>query len=346
MPSYNAIKDMEDVSERKRVTEKLLLLRAQLDRDIPVKTAADTLLIATWNIRAFGNNRRDESLYYIAEIINRFDLVAVQEVAADIAGLQKLVQILGNKWDYIVTNSTDGAAGGGERMAFIFDGSKIIFRRMTGAIILPEDMLIGQKLQFARTPYCVSFQAGWFKFMLATVHIYYGSSSKDNPRRLEEIAAVAGYINKRARVEGENYILMGDFNIFNRDDNAVKVLENNGFHIPEALRQHPTDLGKAKYYDQIALKLMIDPNMTVFSEGRQRAGAFNFAESVYAPGDLCRYKQYFDVKNTADKTDRQIENYYLTNWRTFQMSDHLPLWIELKIDFSNQYLERIEKTYC
>jgi hypothetical protein len=23
------------------------------------------------------------------------------------------------------------------------------------------------------------------------------------------------------------------------------------------------------------------------------------------------------------------------------MSDHLPLWIELKIDFSNQYLEKI-----
>jgi exonuclease III len=28
---------------------------------------------------------------------------------------------------------------------------------------------------------------------------------------------------------------------------------------------------------------------------------------------------------------------YLSIWRTFQMSDHLPLWVELKIDFSNQY---------
>jgi len=32
-----------------------------------------------------------------------------------------------------------------------------------------------------------------------------------------------------------------------------------------------------------------------------------------------------------------LEAYY-TEWRTFQMSDHLPLWVELKIDFSNEYL--------
>ena len=35
-----------------------------------------------------------------------------------------------------------------------------------------------------------------------------------------------------------------------------------------------------------------------------------------------------------------MEKYFTGRWRTFQMSDHLPLWVELKIDFSDQYLKK------
>ena len=34
------------------------------------------------------------------------------------------------------------------------------------------------------------------------------------------------------------------------------------------------------------------------------------------------------------------EKLFTGSWRTFQMSDHLPLWVELKIDFSDQYLKK------
>ena len=33
--------------------------------------------------------------------------------------------------------------------------------------------------------------------------------------------------------------------------------------------------------------------------------------------------------------------YYKTYWRTHQMSDHLPLWAALKVDFGRDYLERL-----
>ena len=36
-----------------------------------------------------------------------------------------------------------------------------------------------------------------------------------------------------------------------------------------------------------------------------------------------------------------MEQYYLKKWRTWQMSDHLPMWIELEIDFSDSYLESV-----
>jgi len=125
MPKYTSIRKITDETERYRVADKLLALRAQLDRQIPAKTATDTLLLATWNIRAFGDSRRNESLHYIAEIVSRFDLIAVQEVANNLGGLEKLVALLGHNWDYIVTDSTEGTAGGGERMAFIYDRCKV-----------------------------------------------------------------------------------------------------------------------------------------------------------------------------------------------------------------------------
>ena len=97
------------------------------------------------------------------------------------------------------------------------------------------------------------------------------------------------------------------------------------------------------YVKSNCYNLKIEPKMIVFSEGKQQAGAFDFTETLYTLPDLNKYSGYFDEKYITGKTEQQIEKYYMTNWRTFEMSDHLPLWIELKIDFSNQYLEKIPK---
>jgi len=349
MPAYTSIRRIRDKAERARVIEKLLILREQLDREIPAKTANETLLLATWNIREFGDNRRTESLHYLAEIISRFDLVAIQEVAGNLDGLAKLVALLGHNWDYVVTDSTEGTEGGGERMAFVYDKCKVFFRKVAGELVLPKSKALGgytglEKLQFARTPFSVAFQAGWFKFMLTTVHIIYGKSVKEDVRRVQEISAVATFIKDRAKKEGENYILLGDFNIFKPSDATLQALLDQKFYIPKALLSHPTDLGGTKHYDQIAFKLSISPDMVVFAEGEQRAGAFDYSKSVYTLEDLDIYRQYFDEEIIKKKkTEAEIASYYRTSWRTFEMSDHLPLWIELKIDFSNQYLEGIKE---
>ena len=342
MPYYNPIKSIDDEDMRLRIIERLLVLRKQMDLQLPSKTAADTMLLATWNIREFGGNRTIESLYYIAEILSRFDLIAIQEVSGDLAGLQKVLSLMGPQWDYIVTDSTDSTAGGGERMAFVYDKSKITFKNIAGELVLPRELLIDGDTQFARTPFCVAFQAKWFKFMLATVHIYYGKSTGIDSRRLAEIDAVAKYLAKRAKKEDKSYILLGDFNIVKTSDATMKALEKNGFYIPENIKQHPTDLGRTKHYDQIAFHVRLNSKMTVFNESKQRSGAFNFTESVYRPEDLELYKKYFPEKNTVGKAEKDIQKYYISTWRTFQMSDHLPLWTELKIDFSDEYLTALK----
>jgi exonuclease III len=341
MPSYTPIRRIRNDALRTRIVERLLAVREQLDREIPAKTATDTLLLATWNIREFGGNRSNESIHYLAEIINRFDLVAIQEVASDLSGLQKLMSYLGHNWDYVVTDSTSGKAGGGERMAFIYDRCKVFFRKMTGEVVLPESSLVNKKTQFARTPFSVAFQAGWFRFILATVHIYYGKGGDEDARRVDEINSIAKFLSDRAKKEDESYILLGDFNIAKLGDATMKALEKNSFFIPEPIREHPSSLARVMHYDQIAFKLKLQPNMTVFSEKDQHAGAFDFTQSVYREEDLDIYREYFDAKYTDGKTEKQIKNYYMSKWRTFQMSDHLPLWIELRVDFSDQYLKKI-----
>ena len=342
MPYYYQIKSIRDKEVRARVIDRLLLLRNQMDKQIPEKTEATTMLLATWNIREFGNNRMTESSYYIAEILSRFDLIAIQEVASDLSGLQKVMSIMGPQWDYIVTDSTDGSAGGGERMAFVYDKAKITFKNIAGELVLPKEKLINMELQFARTPFCAAFQAKWFKFKLNTVHIYYGSSSGIDKRRLAEIDTIAAYLSKRAKKEDESYILLGDFNIVKTSDETMKALEKNGFFVPSDIKTHPTDLGRTKYYDQIAFNFKLNSNMTVFSEREQKSGALDFTESVYTKDDIDIYRKYFPEKNVKDKTESAIQKYYLSSWRTYQMSDHLPLWAELKIDFSNEYLDSLK----
>ena len=194
MPYYNYLKSTSEEmgeTERLRTIEKLITLRSQLNREIPKKTATEKFLLATWNIREFNEKRSWESLFYIAEIINRFDLVAIQEVSSDLKGLENLMFLLGKNWDYIVTDSTEGSAGGMERLAFVYDKCKIQFKKMAGEIVLPFNKLIDDRLQLARTPYCVSFQAGWFKFLLTTVHILFGEDTKKGrEQRSKEIDSI------------------------------------------------------------------------------------------------------------------------------------------------------------
>jgi hypothetical protein len=142
MANYKGLKYLEKVL-RLRIIGNLLTLRWQLESEIPQKTAADTLLLATWNIREFGDNRTVESLYYITEIISRFNIVAVHEVSSNMAGIKKL---LDNNWGLFLTDSTDGS----ECLAYLYDKSKIRFEDLAGNLVLASDNLVLKEMQFAR----------------------------------------------------------------------------------------------------------------------------------------------------------------------------------------------------
>lgn len=346
MPSYKPLKTWTDKTTRNRTIDKLLAIRQKIANEIPPKTARQTLLIATWNIREFSDNRMPESLYYLAEIIDAFDFVAIQEVSSNMEGLQDLMKLLGSNWQYIVTDATAGSAGGGERMAFLYDLTKVSFRNIAGEVVLPKGIATGKgEVQFARTPFLAAFQAGWFRFTICTVHIYYGKDTIDSPelkRRVDEIKTIGNWFNKKSRNENSNYILLGDFNIVDDSHPTMEALKKTGFYLPDDIKDKPTDLGGTKHYDQIAFRVK-DEDMLIFNKRKGQAGTFHFTDIIMKDDELGTYKPFMDAATIADMTEKQLQNYYLSKWRTFQISDHLPLWVELQIDFSEEYLQSVKE---
>ncbi len=342
--------DFESTGEtRRRIASKLLALREQLDAKVPHRTVIDTLNLATWNIREFDSTKygtRDEEAYcYIAEIVSRFDLVAIQEVRDDLKALKELVRILGGWWRYIVTDVTIGTRGNKERMAFVFDGRKVRFGGLAGEIVLPPTFSRGEGyspvLQFARTPFICGFKAGWFKFMLSTVHILYGSNTADNPERIEEIRKLAELLKGRAREKtawSNNLILLGDFNIFSTDDVTFQALTDNGFVIPQGLQAETSNVAGGKHYDQIAFMLKQHMNLD-----NLQSGVFDFFETLYLDEEEATYVEamgdaYHTKSNGQPRTDSQKRTYY-RSWRTFRMSDHFPMWVQVPIEYGREYLQ-------
>ncbi|MFQ6120827.1 MAG: endonuclease/exonuclease/phosphatase family protein [Methanosarcinales archaeon] len=337
---------------RRRIASNLITLRKQLKDEVAQKTADDTLLLATWNIRDFDSNkfghgsRIKESYYYISEIISAFDIIALQEINADLKALKKVMNILGRNWSFITTDVTEGRSGNKERMTFVFDRNKVSFQNIAGEIVLPETKLIAGKRQFARTPFLVAFQSGWFKFMLCTVHIYYGAKyGAKFERRVKEIRKIGKFISKRADDDKKyNYILLGDFNIVTPDCETMYALEGSGFEVPDRLRR-PTNIDEDKFYDQITFKTK--PEELILGDTNKSAGVFKYYESVFKDNEYEVYKDFMDPsKRDFDKNGNPNDElgkieYYKEVWRTFQMSDHYPLWVELKIDFSEKYLENL-----
>ena len=337
-------------SEKDWTSRRLLDLRAQLSAPpplgVPTRTKAASLIIGTWNIRDFDNNkyrhgpRRRESLFYIAETLAAFDICAIQEVNEDLGPLKKVLELMGPNWQFIATDVTVGASGNRERMVFVYDTNKVQFRNIAGEIVLPKHALLPDEQQFARTPFLVSFQAGWFKFSLCTVHIYFGSNSKSSDgykRRVAEIAHIAEDMAKRADREKENYILLGDFNIKNTIDETMLALTDAGFQLPPEL--FPSNLLGTKYYDQIAFRTRKDEVTFI------NAGVFDYSKSVFKPDHYTHYATALPARHRALDGKGQPQNvaddkkYYTSRWRTWQMSDHLPLWVELAIDFSDEHLQ-------
>ncbi len=319
---------MPTVFERppKEIRDNLQELSNDLDNKIPPKKVDKNLLIASWNIRAFGNitrkgvsskndsPKRDlHSILVIAEILKRFDVIAVQEVKSNIKALRDTLKALGDNWSLILTDVTKGSSGNGERMAYIFDTRRVQLSGLAGELVVPNEWYnkISENAldkQFVRTPYAVSFRSNDKTFILVTLHIKYGKKSTE---RLKELKGIAQWLAKWAsniNAYHHNLIALGDFNIDARGDLLDETFLSEGLYVPEALQNKKVTRSifkKTKYYDQIAwFNDKKNPNLSLeFING----GNYDFVKTAL--------------------TNREISKRSLS----YLISDHYPLWAEFKL---------------
>ncbi|MCU0784303.1 MAG: endonuclease/exonuclease/phosphatase family protein [Verrucomicrobia bacterium] len=307
----------------KAIAAGLLALKKRIAAGkIPSSKIDETLNLATWNIREFGKARRTEAaIHYLAEILGQFDLIGIVELRDDLADLGRVLKILGPYWRAVYSDMIPDAGGNRERLGFIYDKRAVTFnglaaeanepRAKRGFEYLPEK-------SFWRSPYMASFKSGSFDFVVLTTHIRWGDN--DEARR-QEIEMLADWIEAKRlekASEDKDLIVMGDFNIPSRTDALFKAITKHGLQIPRALLgvQFGSNLEKDKRYDQILHHPIYPENFT------NAGGVLDFY------GDEARIKELFPGGLTKEKF-------------TYQLSDHLPLWMQINTDIEGQKLEQV-----
>ncbi|MEJ2499178.1 MAG: hypothetical protein P8Y49_07860 [Sulfurovaceae bacterium] len=366
MAFYHNLKDYKNDSDYPNkaawISTRLLTLRHDLYHAIKKDRRPNSLIIGSWNIRAFdgGIPRMDESYHYIAEIIDHFDICAIQEIKSDLAPLHRLMKLLGPNWDFFVSDISTHEGGNNERMAFVYNTNRVFFRNIIGEIVLSKKDLIAGN-QVARSPFFASFQAGWFRFSLCTAHIMFG---KDLSLRAAEIKVIADALIKRAKSEDQVHIFLGDMNIEEEDDEVMQALKDSALVVPDF---GPTNMSGNKWFDHMAF--------TVKGKAERktrllRHGKFDWRHAVFGPHpnpdnkpfelsekDTIEGKKRLSAKVILEHYEKQVEKIRKAynkapyadwpkaykNWTTHEMSDHLPIWMELEIDYSDDYLCRYLK---
>jgi endonuclease/exonuclease/phosphatase family metal-dependent hydrolase len=308
----------------------LLALKKRIDAaKIPSSKLDETVNVAIWNIREFGRVARTKAaLHYIAEIIGQFDLVAIVELRNDLSDLSEVMRYLGDSWKVVFSDWSDDRGGNDERTAFLFDRRAVTHNGLAAEIDAPRVKKGNEWVtegSFWRAPYLCSFRAGNFDFLAVAMHARWGDSEE---ARRDELQRLSNWIERRFEskyVEDHDLLVFGDFNTPNLTDEIFAALVSCGLKIPVPLVNLKegnrviggSNLGKNARYDQILHWPTIPENFT--NDG----GTLDF----YI--DDAHIEELFPGKN------------YTRQKFTYQMSDHFPIWIQVKTDIETFRLNQL-----
>jgi len=179
--------------------------------------------------------------------------------------------------------------------------------------------------------------------------------------------------------KSSNHVLVGDFNIKKPGSRGFNALEKCGFKVHA--NNLGSNKDQTRFYDQISF-LTNPNELKFASSGKEKGvfqffksiyrpqDFENYAQILDGVvkakikkinSDIASAKKRLTRAKTektkirakeeivkksasaAEFTDPALmKKYYTKEWRTFRASDHLPLWVELEIDFSKEYLAGLE----
>jgi len=327
-----------------------------LKREIPV-TKSNNLLLASWNIANLGAQDRSKGAReVIAHIMKRYDLIAVQEINDDYRQFVKIVEIMGDKYDFIMSDT----AGNDERLAYVYNTEKVSPGKLFGEVALrpreypkrnvkvhyrenrKDKTQIFKNVRFTpfdRNPFIGSFSCGEIDFVLANVHLYFGKfqhSGKEKDRRkyarrVLEIYTLAKWAKDRSvggNAWDKDIILLGDMNVPNVESNesTIKALEE--FSWTSVDLYDDSNMARAESLSRIGGSNLGNDKTydqiafapTALRNRISNYGVFDFDAAIFTSkwNDLAQTR-------THSKTVKAF-NAYLR----YYISDHRPIWVELK----------------
>lgn len=230
---------------------------------LPPRAARDgapTVRIASFNIQVFGVSKLNKPpvVQLLAEVIRRFDVVAIQEIrSADDAVMPRFVSLVnasGARYDFVIGPRL-GRTSSKEQYAFVYDTARIeVDPRFVYTVPDPQDRLHREPLvAYFRVRGPPPSQA--FTFALANIH----TDPDETASELDALADVFVGIQRNGTGE-DDVILLGDLNVNEYRLGNLGRLPGIRYAVSGA----PTNTRRDKTYDNI----VFDGRATVEYTGR------------------------------------------------------------------------------
>lgn len=267
---------------------------------LAINLLGDTALIASFNTLHLG--WKNSNYYKKAEAIAHFDLIALQEVMSK-DGLRRLAseleRLTGEKWEWHISKQSFGRSNNyREYYAFIYKKDFVKLVRSLGAYDDLED-------KFIREPYGAQFKIGDFEFVLVNCHLVFGNKKSDRQLEAMELSKVYDYFKDKSKLK--SLFILGDFNLPAYDDAFANLFKHSDLIFYAIDPSNKTTIGHnglANSYDNIFYSFENTKEYT------GRNGVYNFLEE----------KKY--LEKYGDKRFSILRK---------ELSDHLPIYIEVKI---------------
>ncbi|EGZ17435.1 hypothetical protein PHYSODRAFT_498308 [Phytophthora sojae] len=282
-----------------------------------------SLIVASWNIRNISRRKETVLLERIADVLDEFDLVALQEVR-DLIVLKRLKTMLPG-WDYVVSEpvgrKTPGMKKRVERYAFFY-------RRSAVHLVEKCWLLEGDKNMFNRLPCVATFRATaasklpQLELALMNVHVSFGEK-EDRHAEIVEINRLAAELSENFGTE-RKVVVLGDFNLSPQD-----VLGSLGSHKMALIRSPLSTTVFGKLYDNIWLD-RADFTSSSNNPGEEQerdylvdSGVLRVDWRYYPPSKSSR----LSVQNPMDAMLPRLQTYMSRVQCGYELSDHCPVWV-------------------
>lgn len=261
----------------------------------PTNGGSISFKIASWNLYNFGNTKQPEAMRKIAQLITPFDIIALQEISTTAAGAQGVAQLaeLLNEGatKWDYTISDRTTGEGSERYAYIWKTNKAT---LMGRSFLTKAQNLDEKID--REPFMARFKFG--KNVAATsnqimIANYHAVPITKKPER--EIVLLSSLDDAYSK---DNLLIVGDFNL-EQNHNAFKPIRAMGY--------------EASLIDQ-------KTSIKLTNTG---------GEYLSKPYDNIFYETATLTKLRSGVVDFVPDMPTIAAAR--QVSDHLPVWCELRI---------------